>query len=308
MSSHAIIGESKAISRISALIERAARDPRMAVSLHGESGTGKELIAKTIHFSSDRKDKPFITIDIGAIPREMLEAELFGYEQGAFPGAFARSTGLFAEAQGGTVFFDEITDLEPDLQIKVLTLIRKQEIIRIGGTIPVKTDIRIIAATCKVLNDEVKKGRFREDLCQELDRFQIFLPPLVDRGYDIIFLAIHFLKEFCSENNLPAKEFSGKARYKLLSYHYPGNIRELKAIIELAAVMSNAETIEETDILFTPASAGFDLFSREMTLREYEARIIRHFLEKYNNNVVLVARKLAIGKSKIYNMLKGGEI
>ena len=136
----------------------------------------------------------------------------------------------------------------------------------------------------------------------------ILLPPLSERDNDIIILASHFLKEFCKENNLPKKEFSGKARNKLLTYHYPGNVRELKAIVELSIVMSNQTIIDEDDVMFSPTNTGLDLFAQDMSLREYESKIIAHYLEKNNNNVVLVAKKLDIGKSKIYNMIKGGEL
>ncbi|MCD6332687.1 MAG: sigma-54-dependent Fis family transcriptional regulator [Bacteroidales bacterium] len=306
--SKAIIGESKAIKKIFALIEKAIQVQNMTVSIQGETGTGKELVAKTIHYNSIRKERPFVAVNMGAIPRELVESELFGHEKGAFTGAYSRNTGKFEEAQGGTIFFDEIAELDIDLQVKLLRAIQEREIVRIGSSAVIKIDVRIITATNKDLQYEVKAGRFREDLYYRLLGLPIVLPPLSERENDIILLAQHFLKEFCEENHIPRKELSPHARNKLLAYHYPGNVRELKAIIELAAVMSGNPVIEDHDILFSPISSGLDLFSDDLTLREYEAKIIKHYLEKNNNNVVLVAKKLEIGKSKIYNMIKSGEI
>jgi DNA-binding NtrC family response regulator len=306
--SKAIIGDSKALKKVYSLIEKAIQVQNMTVSIRGETGTGKELVARTIHYNSIRKDKPFVAVNMGAIPRELLESELFGHEKGAFTGAYSRNIGKFEEASGGTIFFDEIAEMELDLQVKILRAIQEREIVRVGGTNVVKVDVRIITATNKDLQEEVKRGHFREDLYYRLLGLPIILPPLSERENDIIILATHFLKEFCKENSLPKKEFSAKARNKLLSYHYPGNVRELKAIVELSVVMSNQTVIDEDDVIFSPTNTGLNLFAQEMTLREYESKIIRHYLEKNNNNVVLVAKKLDIGKSKIYNMIKGGEL
>ncbi|MDD4645905.1 MAG: sigma-54 dependent transcriptional regulator [Bacteroidales bacterium] len=306
--SKAIIGDSKALKKVYSLIEKAIQVQNMTVSIRGETGTGKELVARTIHYNSIRKDKSFVAVNMGAIPRELLESELFGHEKGAFTGAYSRNIGKFEEANGGTIFFDEIAEMEIDLQVKILRAIQEREIVRVGGTSVVKVDVRIITATNKDLQEEVKKGHFREDLYYRLLGLPILLPPLSERDNDIIILGNHFLKEFCKENNLPKKEFSAKARNKLLTYHYPGNVRELKAIVELSVVMSNQQIIDEDDIMFSPTNSGLDLFAQDMTLREYESKIIGHYLEKNNNNVVLVAKKLDIGKSKIYNMIKGGEL
>jgi DNA-binding NtrC family response regulator len=306
--SKAIIGESKALKKVFNLIEKAISVQNMTVSIKGDTGTGKELVARTIHYSSSRKDKPFVAVNMGAIPRELLESELFGHEKGAFTGAFTRNIGKFEEASGGTIFFDEIAEMDIDLQVKILRAIQEREITRVGGNSVIKVDVRIITATNKDLQEEVRKGRFREDLYYRLLGLPIMLPPLSERENDIIILGNHLLRDFCRENNLPLKEFSPKARVKLLSYHYPGNVRELKAVVELAAVMSNSQVIDEDAILFSPTSSGVDIFAQEMTLRDYENRIIRHYLEKNNNNVVLVAKKLDIGKSKIYNLIKSGEI
>jgi len=306
--SKAIIGESKAIKKVFALIEKAIQVQNMTVSIKGDTGTGKEMVARTIHYNSIRKDKPFVAVNMGAIPRELVESELFGHEKGAFTGAYSRAIGKFEEANHGTIFFDEVAELNIELQVKLLRAIQEREITRVGSNKTLKIDTRIITATNKDLQDEVKKGNFREDLYYRLLGLPVNLPPLSERENDVILLANFFLKGFCKENKLDKMEFTPGARNKLISYQYPGNVRELKAIVELSAVMSNDMTIDEDHVMFTPTNTGLDLFSKEMTLREYESKIIRHYLDKNNNNVVLVAKKLDIGKSKIYNMIKGGEL
>jgi len=306
--SSAIIGESKAIKKVFAFIEKAIRVQNMTVSIRGDTGTGKELVAKTVHYNSIRKDKSFVAVNMGAIPRELVESELFGHEKGAFTGAYARNIGKFEEANGGTIFFDEVAELDIDLQVKLLRAIQEREIVRVGGSKTIKIDTRIITATNKDLQEEVKKGNFREDLYYRLLGLPIVLPPLSERENDVILLANYFLKEFCKDNKLPKMDFSAASRNKLLAYQYPGNVRELKAIVELSAVMSGDVTIEEEHIMFTPTNTGLDLFAQDMTLKDFESKILRHYLDKNNNNVVLVAKKLDIGKSKIYNMIKNGDI
>lgn len=306
--STAIIGESKAIKKVFGFIEKAIHVQNMTVSIRGDTGTGKELVAKTVHFNSIRKNNPFVAVNMGAIPRELVESELFGHEKGAFTGAYARKIGKFEEAHGGSIFFDEVAELDIDLQVKLLRAIQEREITRVGGNKTIKVDTRIITATNKDLQEEVRKGTFREDLYYRLLGLPILLPPLSERENDIILLANFFLIAFCKENHLVKMDFSADARNKLLAYQYPGNVRELKAIVELSAVMAANPVIDEEHIMFTPTNTGLDLFAQDMNLRDFEAKIIRHYLDKNNNNVVLVAKKLDIGKSKIYNMIKNGDI
>lgn len=306
--SNAIVGESKSIKKALNLVEKAISVQNMTVSIHGESGTGKELVARTIHFNSVRKDHPFITVNMGAVPKELIESELFGHEKDAFHGAYSRSRGKLEQAHQGTLFINEIAELDLNLQLKLFKAIQDKEITRIGGNKPIAIDTRIITATSKELTEEVEKGIFRKDLFYSLLGLPIVLPPLSDRENDVILLATHFLTLFCIENKIPQKRFSNGAKSKLLSHSYPGNLRELNAIVELAAVMSDNQLIDEEQILFSPTNVGMDIFSLDIPLREFEIKIIRHFLEKYNNNVVLVAKKLEIGKSKIYNMIKNGEL
>lgn len=306
--SNAIVGDSKGMKKALALVEKAISAPNMTVSIHGESGTGKELVARTIHFNSVRKEHPFVTVNMDAIPKELIESELFGHEKDAFHGAYSRSKGKLELAHHGTLFINEIAELEISLQFKLFQAIQEKEISRKGSTRPISIDTRIITATSRDLTTEVQKGKFREDLYYRLLELPIILPPLAERENDVMQLATHFLNVFCNENKIPHKQFSLQARSKLLSHNYPGNVRELNAIVELAAVLSNDNNINEEHILFSPSRVEMDIFNMDIPLRKFEIKIIRHFLEKYNNNVVLVAKKLEIGKSKIYNMIKNGEL
>lgn len=301
---HAIIGDSKAIKVVFSLIEKAIKVPNINVSIYGETGTGKELIAKTIHYSSPRKDKPFVAVNMGAIPRDLIESELFGHEKGAFTGAIVTKKGKFEEADSGTIFLDEIGEMDLDLQVKLLRVIQEREITRIGGTKVIKINTRIITATNKDLAEEARLGNFREDLYYRLLGLPISLPSLKERKGDIVLLCNHFLKLFCEENDLKLMKFSSQAKKKLLNYTFPGNVRELKAIVELAAVMTNSPEIDEEHIMFNSTQNDEDMFSKDLTLKEYNEKIILHYLKKYNNNVLKVARILDIGKSTIYNLLK----
>jgi DNA-binding NtrC family response regulator len=234
---------------------------------------------------------------------------MFGYEKGAFTGANTRKIGKFEEAGKGTIFLDEIGEMDMNMQSKLLRVLQEKEVTRIGGHNLIKVNARLIVATNLNLEEEVEKGNFRQDLFYRLLGLPIFLPPLRNRSNDILMLAKHFADEFCDENNLPLKTFSEHAQKKLLSYPFPGNVRELKAITELAVVMSNSKTIDDEDISFTTRSnqAQF-LLEEENTLQGYTRKIIKSYLEKYDNNIIKVAKKLDIGKSTIYRMLKNKEL
>ncbi len=298
-----ILGESPAIKGVYELIEKAL-DNNMTVIISGETGTGKELVAKAIHYNSKRKDKSFVAVNVPAIPSELIESELFGHEKGSFTGASFRRIGRFEEADGGTLFLDEIGEMEQNLQTKLLRVLQEKEIVRIGSNKPVKTDCRIIAATNKNLKEEVKKGNFREDLYYRLLGLPIDLPPLRDRANDILILARHFIVNYCNENNIPLKNLSPMAQKKLMSYSYPGNIRELKSIVELAVTLSVKEEIEPSDFTLDESDSQLPGPGDDLTLREYELKIIRATLRKHNNDIGLTAKKLDIGVSTIYRMLK----
>lgn len=298
-----IVGSSGALKKVFALLEKAVKT-NITVSITGETGTGKELVAKAIHYNSKRKKKPFVAVNIAAIPSELMESELFGHEKGAFTGANTRRIGKFEEAEGGTIFLDEIGEMDLNLQAKLLRVIQERELTRIGGNDIIKLDIRLIVATHRDLAEEVKKGNFREDLYYRLLGLPVHLPPLRDRGNDIVILAKHFLQAFAKENDLPALRLSAGAQEKLLSYPFPGNVRELKSIMELAAVMANDNEIKADDISFNSVSKETNFLFEEMTLRDYTFKILRYYLDKYDNNVLQVADKLDIGKSTIYRYLK----
>jgi DNA-binding NtrC family response regulator len=302
-----IIGNCEAIKAVFHLVAKAA-STSINVSLSGETGTGKELIARAIHFNSLRSPRPFVAVNLAAIPVELVESELFGHEKGAFTGAVSSRIGRFEEADGGTLFLDEIAEVPQSIQVKLLRAIQEREVIRIGSNQPRTVDVRIITATHKELSAEVRYGRFREDLFYRLMGLPIHLPPLRDRENDKLLLAKHFLDQFAQSNRLGKKQFSSEAKEKLMQYRYPGNIRELKAVVELAAVMSDSDRIDASEISFTASRTPEDLLDQDLTLREYERIIIRHYLDRFDQNVIEAARRLDIGKSTIYKMMKDGEL
>lgn len=302
-----IIGNSDAMKRVFTMMGKAAKT-NITVSISGETGTGKELVAKAIHYNSAKKKSPYVTVNVAAIPRELIESELFGHEKGAFTGAIARRLGKFEEANKGTIFLDEIGELDISLQAKLLRVLQEKEITRVGGNSVVPVNTRIIVATHKDLAEEVKKGNFREDLYYRLLGLPIHLPPLRERGPDILVLAKHFMDAFAKENGLGKMTLSTEAQEKLLSHAYPGNVRELKALVELAVVMADDNVIMPHDINLTVSNREVDFLAKERTLREYTTDIIQRFLNKYDHNVLLVAEKLDVGKSTIYRMLQNKEL
>lgn len=299
-----IIGNSAAMQKIDDLIEKAVRT-NITVMVSGETGTGKELVAKAIHYRSGRAKKPFVAVNVAAIPKDLVESELFGHEKGSFTGASFRRIGKFEEADGGTLFLDEVAEMEFSLQAKLLRALQEKEINRIGSNLPVKTDCRIIVATNRDLSEEVRNGNFRQDLYFRLYGLPIELPPLRHRENDVIVLARYFIDLFCSENNMQVKKLTPEASSLLLSYAFPGNVRELKSVIELAVTLADGDEINAEHLLTGKLSGlNDDLLRHELTLREYDIRIVKKFLERYDNNTKLVAEKLDIGVATIYRMLK----
>ncbi len=298
-----IKGNSREIDHVFDLMEKAIQT-QISVSVSGETGTGKELVAKGIHYNSKRSTKPFVAVNISAIPETLVESELFGHEKGAFTGADFKKIGKFEQADTGTLFLDEIADLDINVQAKLLRVIQERELSRLGGNANIPLDVRIITATHKNLSSMVAEGKFRQDLYYRLLGLPIELPPLRERGNDIILLAKYFIDEFCKENEMPPKSISDEAQKVLLAYHFPGNIRELKAVMELACVMTNRNTIKPSHLNMNIDDSVQNLLAHEKTLEEYNTEIIKHFLNKYNRNVRLVASKLGIGKSTIYRMLQ----
>lgn len=302
-----IKGQSPALKRVFALMEKAAKTI-INVSVTGETGTGKELVAKAIHFNGDRRKKPFVAVNMAAIPSELVESELFGHEKGAFTGAITRKIGKFEEAQGGTLFLDEVSEMDLATQTKLLRVLQERELVRVGGNEVVKLDVRIISATHRDMAAEVQAGRFREDLYYRILGLPIELPPLRERGQDILLLAKHFADEGAKVNKLGNIVISPEAKEKLLRYAFPGNIRELKAVIELAVVMSSDGEMKADDLTFSSARSEGSFANEEKTLRQYECDIIKYFLKKYDNDVLMVAKKLDVGKSTIYKMIQNKEI
>ncbi|MBN1651063.1 MAG: sigma-54-dependent Fis family transcriptional regulator [Bacteroidales bacterium] len=300
--SNLFVGNSDSLKEVFALIEK-AKKTNINVSVTGETGTGKDLVAKAIHYNSSRTDGPFVAVNVSAIPSELIESELFGYEKGAFTGANSRKIGKFEEASKGTLFLDEIGDMDLNMQSKILRVLQENELSRVGGNTVIKIDTRLIIATHKNLADLVRAGTFREDLYYRLLGLPIHIPPLRERNGDVLVLARHFINNFCEENELDPKSLSVKAQEKLKGYHFPGNVRELKSVIELATVLSNSNVIEDSDINFSSLGAVEDIFSTELTMKEYYNKIVLYFLKKYDNKVRVVAEKLDIGKSSIYNLL-----
>ncbi|SES80028.1 sigma-54-dependent transcriptional regulator [Hymenobacter actinosclerus] len=307
----AIRGHSPAMAQLFTLIDKAART-NITVSIVGETGTGKELVAKAIHYGSDRREAAFVAVNVAAIPRELLESELFGHEKGAFTGAIARRVGRFEEAHRGTLFLDEVAELDFSLQAKLLRVLQEREVCRVGGTGAIPFDARLMVATHRDLASEVREGRFREDLYYRLLGLPIELPPLRDRGDDVLLLAEGFLHEFCQQNSLAACTLSEDARQKLLRYSFPGNVRELKALVELAAVLAENGTITATDLPLRsphPAPSGLDgTLPADESLRAQTTAIVQHYLDRYEGNILEVAAKLQIGKSTIYRMIQNQEV
>ncbi len=301
-------GQSGAVTRLFGLMEKAIHT-NINVSITGETGTGKELVARAIHYNSERKKKPFVEVNMAAIPHELLESELMGHERGAFTGAVARKIGKFEEANGGTLFLDEIAEMDFSLQSKILRVLQERELTRVGGNEKVKLDIRLVVATHRDLHEEVQNGFFREDLFFRILGLPIELPPLRERDNDILILAKHFADEFTKGNKMQSLELTQDAKEKLMQYNYPGNVRELKAMIELACVMCNEREIKADDIVYTTRKkAQKTIAAIDKTLKEHNSEIISFYLKKYNNNVPLVANKLDIGRSTIYKMLQLNEI
>lgn len=305
---HKIIkGNSNAIKKIFTMIEKAIKS-NISVSITGDTGTEKELVAKAIHYNSDRSKQKFVPVNVSAIPKDLIESEMFGHEKGAFTGAIAKKIGKFELANKGTIFLDEIADMDLNMQTKLLRVLQENELTRVGGNETIKINARLIVATNKNLSEEVSKGNFREDLYYRILGLPIQLPPLRERDNDILVLAKYFINSFCKENKIQKLTISQEAQDKLMKYPFPGNVRELKAIVELASVLTNSDTIDENDINFTSSNKTRDFLKEDNTLQGYVNEIIKMYLDKYNDNVLEVAKKLDIGKSTIYRMKKNKEI
>jgi len=300
-----LIGESPAMRQLKEKIAKAAvSDGR--VLIFGESGTGKELIARALHNQSNRRNNPFIEVNCAAIPLDLIESELFGHEKGSFTGAFESRKGKFELAHGGTLFLDEIGDMSLTTQAKVLRVIETQEFQRVGGSRKIKVDVRIIAATNKDLEEEIKNGRFRQDLFFRLNVIPMHVPPLRERKEDIPLLVNHFLKMFARQYGQKVKNISQSALKALMEYDWPGNVRELKNTIERFVIMSSSDVIETVD--FSPSQVMKFSYTSFRTLREAREQFERDFitqkLRENNWNISKTADELEIERSNLHRKIK----
>jgi DNA-binding NtrC family response regulator len=311
-----IIGKSKHMQNVLAMVEKIARSDASTVLIQGESGTGKELIAKAIHYESARADKPFMAINCAAVPETLLESELMGHEKGAFTDAKMQKKGLFEMADGGTIFLDEIGDMEPGMQAKLLRVLEERSFRRVGGTRDVQVDVRIVSATNKDLLKAMEEKTFRNDLYYRIQVIPIFLPPLRERKDDIIPLAEHFINHFNREFAKNVKSISRMAEKFLTEYTWPGNIRELKNVIERAIILENEETLllehlpQEIVTKTGGAGAGtsgFRLPPEGIDIEDVERELIRQALEISEGNQSKAAKKLNLGIDAFrYRMKKFG--
>lgn len=300
-----LIGESEAMQAVYRAVAKAATTTA-TVLITGESGTGKELVARAIHYGSSRRSAPFVPVNCGAIPEALIESELFGHTKGAFTGAAETRAGLFQTADGGTVFLDEISEVGPSLQVKLLRVLQEKEVFMLGSRHPRKVDIRIVAATNKDLLSLVKKGSFREDLFFRVNVLPLEIPPLRKRGDDVLLLVRHFASKFARELKKPAPRFSDDALSVLRSYDWPGNVRELENVVQRLVVMLGEEEIDVPDLpslmrFSAPRGSG-----PYRTLAEVDAEHIRTVLAAVHDNKSRAAEILGIDRKTLRERLKTG--
>ena len=298
-----IIARSEKMQRVLDLVSRIARTDS-TIYISGESGTGKEVIAKAIHLASERRDKPFVPINCAAIPETLLESELFGYEKGAFTDAKRSYGGLFAQSHQGTIFLDEIGDMSPSLQAKLLRVLQEKRFYPLGSERPVEVDVRVIVATNKDLEAEVKNGSFREDLFYRIHVVPIHLPPLRERKEDIPPLAEHFLKEISQRMKKEIKGLSAVAMQKLMLYDWPGNVRELENTIEHAVAISQYDVISEEIILPSKELPAEQLKPLKEAVEEFKRGYVVRLLEFTKGNVSKAAELAGKYRAEFYNLLK----
>ena len=303
-----IVARSPQMLEIKDLIGRIAQSETSTVLLLGESGTGKDMVARAIHYESKRVDQPFVDITCTALPETLLESELFGYEKGAFTDAKTRKKGLFEVADGGTVFLDEIGDMTTGLQTKLLRVLEDKRFKRVGGTVDVAPDVRVIAATNRDLDEALHQGRFRDDLYYRLSTVPIMLPPLRERSGDVPLLANHFLTVYNSEFHRDLKGFSDKAMQRIRTYDWPGNVRELRNAIERAVLLASGEELDEDDVVLgRSAFRNVSRASRDLVklpdhgckLHDLERDLLRQALERTHGNRTRAAELLGLTRDQV---------
>jgi two-component system response regulator AtoC len=305
-----IIGKSKKMQEIFSLIEKVALGSSTVI-IYGSSGTGKELVAKAIHYNSPRAERPFIPFNCGAIPETLVESELFGHTKGAFTGAIQAKKGLFEEANGGTLFLDEISTILPSVQVKLLRVLQEKELMRVGSTERIKIDVRMIAATNENLEENMKKGKFREDLFYRLHVFPIPLPDLKDRREDIALLAYHFLDLYSKEAKKEIKGVSKEAMKLLLEYHWPGNVRELENTIERAVIMTDQDYLVPQDLPRDMTEGFSEMIKRGVknrkSLEDIKSEYIREILKEVGGNKRIASEILMVNPRTLYRFEKKGQ-
>lgn len=301
---HGLLGESEAMQEVYRAIAKAA-STKATVLITGESGTGKELVARAIHYGSSRRSAPFVPVNCGAIPESLIESELFGHSKGAFTGATETRPGLFQTADGGTIFLDEIGEIGPSMQVKLLRVLQEREVFMLGSRHPRKLDLRVLAASNKDLRSLVKKGMFREDLFFRINVLTLEIPPLRERGDDVLLLARHVGSKFARELEKPPPRFSDDALRVLRGYDWPGNVRELENVIQRLVVMFEGDVIDVPDLppLMRFAAPGrSDPFR---TLAQVDAEHIRNVLAAVGENKSRAAEILGIDRKTLREKLKG---
>jgi DNA-binding NtrC family response regulator len=297
------IGDSLSMKRVKEMISRVG--PTDAdVLITGENGTGKEMAARHLHLHSDRADKVFLKVDIGSFNENLFESELFGHEKGAYTDAGEQRAGRFELASGGTLFMDEIGNLDPKLQSKILSVLQNREIFRVGSSKPIPVDIRLICATNQDLSKMVKEGRFREDLFYRINMFEIEIPPLRDRPDDIPLLVQSYLGRFRAKYHKPTLKLSSSVMGKLKKYHWPGNIRELKNAMERAVILENSRTLTAESIFPPSRNLSMGGSAKSYDLLENEKRLIQEVIQKNRGNMTNTARDLGLERTALYRRLK----
>ena len=301
-----ILGESEAMQSVFTLIEKVAGTDANVLVL-GENGTGKELVARAVHRRSARSDGPFVTADLGALSPSLFESELFGHVEGAFTGAEADRAGRFEAADGGTLFLDEIGNVPMELQKKLLTVLQRREVTRVGAVEPRPVDIRLVCATNQPLYDQMDEGTFRQDLLFRINTVEIELPPLRDRGDDVLLLARRFLDEYAAKYDAPVETFTEEAEAALRRYHWPGNVRELKHTVERAVILCETDRIGPDDLRFSapsPEASTEDARLETLDLDRLEQAAVRQALSKHGGNVSEAARELGISRRALYRRIE----
>ncbi|HEY3139181.1 MAG TPA: sigma-54 dependent transcriptional regulator [Blastocatellia bacterium] len=303
-----IVGRSKPMQQLFEVIKRIAARRDASALIIGSTGTGKELVARAIHYNSERRDAPFMPINCSAIPDTLLESELFGHQKGAFTGAHETRRGLIEEAQGGTVFLDEINTLSPNLQVKLLRVLQERVVRRVGGRENIPIDIRLVSASNEDLEERVRRGEFRQDLFYRLNVVPVRLPDLKDRREDIPLLVHHFLEKFAQQLGEPVRRFSNDAMRVLMTHTWPGNVRELENAVEHALTMGRGEILLPEDLPVSVTAPERDIVSEatldDLTLAELERRYIIRVLEKMGGHQLKTARVLGIDRRTLYRRLR----